>query len=290
MMTPKMITEDWKVSKVLEEYPQTLEVFVAATPHFKKLRNPLLRKALAPRVTVLQAARIGGVEVDELLKNLNASISLEYVPQNGTPVNKTQQQLEEFEDINQAIIETVATEEVVLDVRPIISSGSDPLKIILQNVRGLQEGQALHLINSFEPIPLYSVLGGKGFEHFTRNMMGVWHVWFFRSRDGASRLQQTESGNQPSTESVETEEKIIKLDVRGLPPPEPMMRVLEKLSEVDEHAVLLVLHHREPMMLYEKLEERGYTATTTKIEENYYEVVIRRKPQIETPAFLREES
>jgi uncharacterized protein (DUF2249 family) len=272
-----MITKDWKVSKVLEEYPQTLEVFVAATPHFKKLRNPVLRKALAPRVTVLQAAKIGGVEVDKLLRNLNASAGLGYVPQNDTPASETQELKEEFERVNQEIIETIATEEVVLDVRPIISSGSDPLNIILQTVRGLREGQALHLINSFEPIPLYSVLGDKGFEHFTRNVMGVWHIWFFRKKTEKSRSQHVEDSKQQSTEPVEEEEKIIELDVRGLAPPEPMMKILEKLSEVDARTILLVHHHREPMLLYEKLEQRGYQAVTEKVGEEYFKVIIRKQ-------------
>ncbi|HWP83201.1 MAG TPA: DUF2249 domain-containing protein [Bacteroidota bacterium] len=285
MISPKMITKDWKVSKVLEEYPQTLEIFVAATPHFKKLRNPLLRKALASRVTVLQAAKIGGVDVDELLKNLNAAVGLEYVPQNDTPANETQELQDEFESVNQAIIETIASEEVVLDVRPIISSGSDPLKTILQTVRGLREGQALHLINSFEPIPLYSVLGDKGFQHFTRNVMGVWHVWFFRSNDGTnslsreagSRTTEQQADSSKSTEPVEAEERIIELDVRGLAPPEPMMKILEKLPEVDARTILLVHHHREPMLLYEKLERRGYQAVTEKVGEEYYKVVIRKQ-------------
>ncbi len=276
-----MITKDWKVSKVLEEYPQTLEVFVAATLHFKKLRNPLLRKALAPRVTVEQAARIGGVEVNELLSKLNSSVGLEYVPQNSTPADKTREQSAEFERVNRAIVETIEREEVVLDVRPIISSGSDPLKIILQTVRGMRQGQALHLINSFEPIPLYSVLGDRGFEHLTRNVQGVWHVWFFKPGGGESvHIGQNNTGEnvQQYDRGGEVEgERIIELDVRGLAPPEPMMRILEKLSEVDEKTTLLVHHHREPMLLYEKLEQRGYQAVTEKVGDDYYKVVIRKQ-------------
>jgi DUF438 domain-containing protein len=40
---------------------------------------------------------------------------------------------------------------------------------------------------------------------------------------------------------------------------------------------MVVHHHREPMMLYPKLEERGYTAITNKIDENYFKVVIMKK-------------
>ncbi len=272
-----MITKDWKVSKVLEEYPQTLEVFVAATPHFKKLRNPLLRKVLAARVTVQQAANIGGVEVEELLRKLNASIGVEYVPQNSAPADRPGEHAEEFEHVNRAIVETIAREEVVLDVRPIISSGFDPLKVILQTVRGLKQGQALHLINSFEPIPLYSVLGDRGFEHFTRNVQGVWHVWFFRRNSGSTEKQAEDVQTRRVNETPETEERIIELDVRGLAPPEPMMRILERLGEVDEKTILLVHHHREPMLLYEKLAQRGYHAVTERVREDYYKVIIRKQ-------------
>lgn len=274
-----MITRTLKVSEVLKTYPQTLEVFVGASVHFRKLRNPLLRKALAARVTIEQAARIGGVEAEDLLRRLNEAAGLEYrqgeIP--GEPEGDTADA--EIEAINEAIIGTVARDEVVLDVRPVLAGGSDPLKVILQAVRELNNGQALHLVNSFEPMPLYSVLGDKGFDHFTRKVDETWHIWFFRKETA-----DTGEGNQKPSEkengrsgSVRTEaENIVELDVRGLPPPEPMMQILRKLAEVDEKTILLVHHHREPMMLYEKLEARGYKAVTEQIEEHYYKVVIRK--------------
>lgn len=70
---------------------------------------------------------------------------------------------------------------------------------------------------------------------------------------------------------------MVELDVRGLAPPEPMMRILETLGTMGEETTLLVHHHREPMMLYEKLEERGFQAVANRIEEHYYKVVIRKK-------------
>src|SRR5690606_3122826 len=72
-------------------------------------------------------------------------------------------------------------------------------------------------------------------------------------------------------------EKMIELDVRELVPPEPMIKILENLSRIDDKTVMVVHHHREPLMLYPKLEERGYTAISNMIEENYYKVVITMK-------------
>lgn len=172
-------------------------------------------------------------------------------------------------------------DEVLLDVRPIIQEGADPLKTIMKAVRGLGENQSLHLVNSFEPVPLYSVLGGKGFDHVSKLIDGEWHIWFFK---GTSSTGQQTSGPGSVDGSFSRpgdggagEEKVVELDVRGLAPPEPMMRILETLGTMGEGTTLLVHHHREPMMLYEKLEERGFQAVANRIEEHYYKVVIRKK-------------
>ncbi len=66
-----------------------------------------------------------------------------------------------------------------LDVRPIVERGEDPIGLILTAVDSLDPGQILHLIVTFDPLPLYSVLGGRGFQSLTRVEDGVHHVWFY---------------------------------------------------------------------------------------------------------------
>ncbi|MFN3694234.1 MAG: DUF1858 domain-containing protein, partial [Ignavibacterium sp.] len=60
-----MITGNMKISEILNNYPQTLEVFIRISPHFRKLENKFLRKALASRVNVIQAASIAGVNPEK---------------------------------------------------------------------------------------------------------------------------------------------------------------------------------------------------------------------------------
>lgn len=48
------------------------------------------------------------------------------------------------------------------------------------------------------------------------------------------------------------------LDNRGLPPPEPMVRILEALGSLGAGDDLHVLMDREPLMLYPELERRGF--------------------------------
>lgn len=70
-----MITKDTKISKMLAEYPQTLDVLINYSPHFSKLNNKILRKTLASRVNVEQAAGIAGVNLILLLNELNKSVN-----------------------------------------------------------------------------------------------------------------------------------------------------------------------------------------------------------------------
>ncbi|MBI5379838.1 MAG: DUF2249 domain-containing protein [Nitrospirae bacterium] len=66
------------------------------------------------------------------------------------------------------------------------------------------------------------------------------------------------------------------IDVRGLEPPEPMIRILEALPQIAPGGTLLVHHHREPLLLYEKLESQGFAHRTEKVEEDYYRIRITR--------------
>lgn len=269
-----MITKDYKISKMLNDYPQTFDVMLKASPHFSKLNNKVLRKTLASRVTVEQASKIAGVDLGILLENLNISIGVKIntpekinmVNENITPQN-----------IKPELLDNISAEKIKqLDVRPVIDSGRDPFSDIMNFIKELNDDEIFLLINSFEPVPLYSVLGKKGFEHYTEKIENIFKVYFYKSvPEESTNINSNEGFNENNGQNDIT--NVIEIDVRKLEPPEPMIKILEMLAQVDEQTLLLVHHHREPMMLYSKLEERGYQAVSNKIEENYYKVVITKK-------------
>lgn len=258
-----MISRDTKVGKMLKEHPQTIDVLLETSAHFRKLQNPILRKTLAPRVTIEQASKIAGVDLSELLQKLNkkigANMPIEETPSTASPSLRGAER--------PVILEQL--QPVDLDVRPILQGGADPLKTILKSVEQLSPNQYLHLLNSFEPIPLYTVLGKRGFDHFTEFLDGAFHVHFYRRMPTAEKMPPP-----PASAEIPAREKTIEVDVRQLAPPEPMMKILETLSQVDERTLLFVHHHREPLFLYEKLQAREYKWNLTKIEENYYHLKI----------------
>lgn len=265
-----MITKDTKISKLLAEYPQTLEILVNYSPHFAKLNNKILRRTLASRVNVEQAAGIAGVNLVLLLNELNKSISTDdtvNINEENTEEKMTNTEKPEIlKNINIGKIQK-------LDVRPIIDSGKDPFLDIMAKVKTLKDDEIFHLINSFEPIPLYSVLENKGFNHWTEKAGNVFNVFFYNETKTGYGKKEIEDSEVQKVDASEYE-KVIELDVRELSPPEPMMKILENITSVDDKTVMVVHHHREPMMLYPKLEERGYSAITNKINDNYYKVVI----------------
>ena len=69
-LTPTQpIMAEHRVGDVLAQYPRLLDIFV--TFGFTPLRNPLLRKTLARRVTIAQACHMMDVDIHELLRTLN---------------------------------------------------------------------------------------------------------------------------------------------------------------------------------------------------------------------------
>ena len=116
----------------------------------------------------------------------------------------------------------------------------------------------------------------KGFNHLTEKKDGIFYVNFYRNKK--SEVSDSElSSEDKFYVDPESADEIIELDVRELEPPEPMIKVLEVLSSLKDSSVLLVHHHREPVMLYPKLEERNFGAVCEKVSDNYFKIFIAKR-------------
>lgn len=67
------------------------------------------------------------------------------------------------------------------------------------------------------------------------------------------------------------------LDVRGLEPPQPMLRVLDALDQLDAGAALEVRLDRRPVFLYPQLEDRGFEHDTSEPAPGLVRVLVRRR-------------
>ena len=51
----------------------------------------------------------------------------------------------------------------------------------------------------------------------------------------------------------------IHIDVRGLPPPQPMVNILALVESIRDATPVVVHHERDPLFLYPELAEIGWT-------------------------------
>ncbi len=69
----------------------------------------------------------------------------------------------------------------IVDVRPDLERGDEPFVRIMEAAEATHAGEILAIIAPFEPVPLYGVLGERGFSHETRQVnAGEWIVQFRR--------------------------------------------------------------------------------------------------------------
>ncbi len=172
---------------------------------------------------------------------------------------------------------TEAPVTVDLDVRSYHARGEEPFAAIMAAVGRVPVGQAFRLRNTFEPFPLYTVLGQRGFTHTARQLgADDWEILFVRSAEGPLPKAEAAPAPTPAPVAEEQPAEIVQIDVSDLVPPEPMVRILEAAQRLQPGQMLLVEHQRRPVYLYPRLEELGYTHETRELAANRIEIRIRK--------------
>jgi hypothetical protein len=247
------ISSKTKISVILKANEKAVEVIASINRHFLKLKNPVLREALAPRVTVEQAAKIGKVDPEVILNRLK-DIGFEIVSSYDEKTNSSS---------DESLVTILPKDQfLVLDVRSIIDSGKDPFPEIMRSLKIAGE-KTLLIINSFEPIPLLEILRRKGFDSIVEKKDKNLFFTYLKKADRRSESSDTQSEEASSLHSWEMavskyEKKLIYLDVKGLEMPWPMIHILSTLSEMDPGYALMVHHRKIPVILLPQLKERGY--------------------------------
>ena len=261
-----------RVSDVLARDESLVEVFVRQSPHFTKLRNRALRRVMARLVTVEDAAKIAGIAPAGLVGELNAALGIE--PSSG-PATAAGPTTSEPAGTHGGPQRPAGAPVVEVDVREDLRAGREPFSKIMAAVAELASGDVLRLRATFEPAPLYAVLGKRGFVHETRNEGAEdWSVYFWRAESGAAPAA-AEPAARAAAPNTETD--TVRLDVRGLEPPEPMQRTLEALETLPAGYTLVQINVRVPQFLLPILAERGYQWEIDESASDHVLVRIRRR-------------
>lgn len=329
-----VIRKEDRVSAVLKANASLIDVFTALSPAFERLRNPGMRKVMARLVTVEQAARMAGVDADELVARLNTGArtgqdarttggpdgpagdgpagdgsagdaSSGHTPGGSFgdgPAVVRPEDTSPDPALPSALAAIPPASVLELDVREDLRSGREPFSRIMGALREVPPGGALCLRALFEPVPLYAVMAKQGLAHHTERLgPDDWRVWFYGSEaDAVAGSPPAAGGPAPGVsegappagrhpaagpdrpdpsaagEGSGSADDVVILDVRGLEPPEPMVRTLAALESLPSGGTLVQINARVPQFLLPRLEERGFTYEVREQEPGLVRLFIRR--------------
>lgn len=270
------INKNTKISELIKENEAAIETIVSINAHFKKLRNPLLRKILASRVTIEDAARIGKCEVAEFFNKLE-EIGFEIENSTSEPPKK---ETTMKKNENKEILAVLESGKVTsMDVRPALAQGNDPFKEIMGALKTLQDGYVLEIINSFEPTPLIKIINSKGYVSMVKNEDEVIYTYFLKSDEAdkptiSNNLVFKVTLEALEIEKTKCEKEVHEVDVRDLEMPLPMVTILNKLEELKQGDVLYVHHKKIPQYLLPELAQRNFKTYIAEIDDENVKLLI----------------
>ena len=282
----EIITAKTKISELIKANSKSIDAIASLAKPLEKLKNPILRKIMASRVTIGEAAKMGGTTVEEFKRVL---LPLGFTFEQETATKQESYAKEEtsselkptwLQEANQADID-------FYDVRPIIDNGADPLKEILGRFKTTEPGKILCIINNFVPTPLIHLLKQEKAEAtFVETISDKeFNTYFLKKEKGTlhSSVTAEEKLNMDDAESFAaicnkfTKEQTKEIDVRELEMPGPMEKILSELQELPTGNALYINHKRVPVYLLEELADKDYQVHINNKEEGNVKMLIFKK-------------
>lgn len=285
----KVILPSTKIAEVIALDPKAIEAIASLSKPLTRLRNPILRKIMASRVTILEASKMGNVSLDAF-KRVLEPLGFELDLGDSEEQNKNEQKPE-------WLLCASDNEITLFDVRDIIENGSDPLKEILGKFKTIKPGEILCVINKFIPTPLIHLLKQHKAQdaYVESKSKDLFYTYFLKqakdiSNDldpAASKTSQPESNSKENLvfHSPESFDALLaetplsrqkQIDVRSLEMPGPMEAILRELKELPSNHLLFVYHKRIPIYLLEELSGKDFEVHVLQKSESDIQMIFKQ--------------
>lgn len=167
------INPETKVAAMLDAYPNLEPVLIGLAPAFERLRNPVLRRTVARLTTLEQAARVGGIGLQEMVRRLREAAGL---PVSELPVLAAPEAGGCAAGAGWLMSAPVA---VHIDADAMLERGVHPVGMVKQSVAALEPGTSVWLTSAFRPEPLIEMMRRGGAEvHSAETSPGRHSTWF----------------------------------------------------------------------------------------------------------------
>jgi hypothetical protein len=177
------VTPETRLKEALDLNPEVVDYVVSLNPHdFGRLRNPVMRRLMASRITLGRVAVMAGVPVRDLLQNVAELGGVEVGETGeGRPLPRSPRERPRW-------MGGVGPESVpVVDLLPLDDAlDGDPMPCVVRGVKSLAPGEVLLIRHRWEPQPFYDVWTKMGsLEWFAERASGSeWWIWVRRVTDG----------------------------------------------------------------------------------------------------------
>lgn len=274
------ITAKTKISELIKANSKSVDAIASLAKPLEKLKNPILRKIMASRVTIGEVAKMGGTTVEEF-KRVLLPLDFTFKEEVSTNEETTSESKPKWlQQANKADID-------FYDVRPIIDNGADPLKEILGRFKTTEPGKILCIINNFVPTPLIHLLKQeKAEDTFVETINDKeFNTYFLKkekeerqsSETAEEKLQMNDEESFDEICSQFTKHQTKEIDVRELEMPGPMELILSELQELPAGNALYINHKRVPVYLLEELADKNYQVHINNREEGNVKMLIFKK-------------
>jgi len=169
-----------RLSVALASSPDILEYIVSLNPHdFARLRNPLMRKVMPPRITLRRIAVMVGMDENEFLDKINQLAGTER--ELGGPTQALSP-LPMAPNDRPAWLEGIELEQINwVDVTPLDEVLGDPMPPINIAVNQSKAGEVIGIMHKWEPQPLFDIWHSRGFKFWSQKMDDdLWHIFVYR--------------------------------------------------------------------------------------------------------------
>lgn len=232
---------------------------------------------MAKRTSIGMAAKIGGCTPEDFFHAL-APLGFEAIQVDG----KDRLANHSNRKPKPKFLENLSADLFInFDIRAMLADGHDPLKAIRQKTRALKPGEVLLIINNFEPIPLIKLLEKQGFQSYVNFIdPDTIETYFFKTDETQEALEHVDAEhtttNSTDWDSILShyQNQLVKIDVRDLEMPLPMMTILENLEILPEDNALFVNHKRIPVILLDELKDRSFDYRIKKVGDSEVDLLI----------------
>jgi TusA-related sulfurtransferase len=163
------IGPETRVAELLEAHPEAEEILIGMASQFKALKNPVLRRTVARVATLEQAAKVGGLQVRELVLKLRQALGVD----GGGEIVETD-----------GVVSLEAPAWVSLDAETnidggaMLDAGETPIARASAALAEMSSGEILVVSAPFQPAPLIDSLRAKGHDVYAREESDTtWRVW-----------------------------------------------------------------------------------------------------------------